>query len=94
MPNPDDPTEAECRWCYDTGVIPGSDKPCTHCVAPPPSPATRQMLRNTIYAIICCDAVMFASTDYDEVRKRRDSIDSLKGGCPKPHPIRSGRFVQ
>lgn len=31
MPNPEDPNEAECRWCYDTGVLPRTYRLCPHC---------------------------------------------------------------
>jgi hypothetical protein len=32
MPNPNDPEQAECRRCYDTGHPPGSDRLC-QCVS-------------------------------------------------------------
>lgn len=28
MPNPNEPEEAECQRCHDTGTIPGSYRPC------------------------------------------------------------------
>lgn len=29
MPNPNDPDEAQCQRCYDSGVVPGTDRPCS-----------------------------------------------------------------
>lgn len=31
MPNPDNPDEAECRYCHDSGVTPGTYNPCRKC---------------------------------------------------------------
>lgn len=29
MPNPNDPEQAECRRCHDTGIVPGTDRLCS-----------------------------------------------------------------
>lgn len=31
MPNPNDPDEAECKYCHDSGELPGTYQPCHHC---------------------------------------------------------------
>lgn len=31
MPNPNNPDEAECPVCYDTGYLPGTYRPCPNC---------------------------------------------------------------
>lgn len=36
MPNPDDPNEAECQRCFDSGLIPGSYYPCVCTGLPDP----------------------------------------------------------
>lgn len=48
----------------------------------------------TIYAIVCEGEIVFASTEYNDVFDRRESITSTEGGCNEPHPIVSGRFVR
>lgn len=35
MANPENPDEAECKVCFDSGTIPGTYKRCHYCLGDP-----------------------------------------------------------
>ena len=54
MSNPNDPDQAECQHCYDSGHVPGSDALCRFCLGPeePPRPPSLLSFEQSIQVAI------------------------------------------
>jgi hypothetical protein len=50
------------------------------------------MVDSAVFAIRCNNEVVYASTEYEDVVKRRDQIEQLRE-CTEAHPITVGRWV-
>jgi hypothetical protein len=75
MPNPNNPDEAECRRCFDTGELPGTYRPCPWCI-----PITNPSKERPV-----------SSQNYKETRDVRDNArceetvvkDGQRGFCDR-----------